>query len=256
MRWNLIEPARMHAAFNMALDEALFARHIDGAVGPVIRLYGWHPPAVSLGYAQRMGRDVDEKACARHGVHVVRRITGGGAVFHDREVTYSLVAPATLLSDNVTETYRMVSRALILGLGRLGVRAEFAPVNDLLVNGRKVSGSAQIRRRGSVLQHGTILVRIDTARMFELLPVPEKKLKEKDISRPEERVTSLEAILGREVSFDEVAAAMRAGFEEWAGEPLAVFRPDAETMELARRLDAEKYSRLEWNEKRKAPAGS
>lgn len=253
MNWTLLETTRMPAAFNMALDEAVFLSHIDGAAGPTVRLYGWQPPAVSIGYGQNWDRDVNRKACARSGVHVVRRITGGGAVFHDREVTYSLVAPVSLFSENVTETYRMISEALIAGLGNLGVRAEFAPVNDLLAAGAKISGSAQVRRRGTLLQHGTILLGADVARIAEFLPLSEKKQKEKQIKNAAERVTCLDAVLGREVSFESAVEAMRAGFERWAGHPLRPTAPDPSVLELARRLETEKYGAAAWNEKRKAP---
>lgn len=237
----------------MALDEALLTRHIEGAVGPVLRLYGWSPPAVSIGYAQDWNSDVAQDACARHGVAVVRRITGGGAVFHNHEVTYSMVGPVSFFGGDIEKSFLAVSRALAAGLRRLGLEAEFAPINDLLINGKKISGNAQVRRDGTILQHGTVLLRVDREKMFELLTVPEEKLKRRRLARAADRVTSVEAELGQEVTFDEAVPALRAGFEEWLGASLTQFIPDPALESLAERLEKIKYSTPEWNEKRIFP---
>lgn len=216
----------------------------------MVRLYGWSSPAVSIGYGQDWDEDVNQEACARNGVAVVRRITGGGAVFHDAEVTYSLVTPISVLGKTIEDSFREVSRALVAGLKRLGLESEFAPLNDLLVNGKKISGSAQVRRGGTILQHGTILLKADTEKMFELLPVPEQKLKRKRIARPANRVTSIEDELGREVAYKEAASALRDGFEELLGAPPNRFTPDKTFEDLARRLEKNKYLTRDWNEKR------
>jgi lipoate-protein ligase A len=245
--WHILETGLNPGAFNMALDEALLTRVAEGALGPVVRLYGWSPPAVTIGYTQQYGAAVDADACARLGLPVLRRITGGGAVLHEHEITYSVAAPAALLRGDVAASFARVAEALAAGLRTLGVAAEFAPINDVLVNGKKISGNAQVRRRGAILQHGTVLLRADTQKMFEILRVPESKLKRRNIENPGDRITTLENELGRSVAFDEAAAALRAGFEEWIGAPLPVLIPDEETLGIAKIIEKNKYMSHEWN---------
>lgn len=254
--WYLLKTGNMPAAFNMALDEAIFRRHVEGALhGSIVRFYGWKPSAVSISYRQNIDKDINAEECERCGISVVRRITGGGAVFHDREITYSIVASVSSLSENITESFRMVSAALIAGLKKIGVKSEFSPVNDLISGGRKISGNAQARRGNSILQHGTILLGADLQRMFSLLNVPEKKVKEKGITKASDRVSSLENILGRKVSFQEAEEGLEAGFVEWFGELPSIFKPDDELLTLSRRLEDEKFSNQSWNRNRKLPEG-
>ncbi|MDR1862657.1 MAG: lipoate--protein ligase family protein, partial [Treponema sp.] len=146
--------------YNMALDEALLEGVASGASLPALRFFGWKPPAVSLGYFQGLEEEVDLEACRRRGVDVVRRISGGGAVFHQAEITYSLIMPLShpLAGATITESYRVLCAGVAAGLGRLGVEAVFAPINDILAGGRKISGNAQTRRKGCLLQHGTVLL--------------------------------------------------------------------------------------------------
>ncbi|MEW5933385.1 MAG: biotin/lipoate A/B protein ligase family protein, partial [Bacillota bacterium] len=124
MRWRLIRDGYHDGATNMAVDEAIMLAHARGEVPPTLRFYGWRPPALSLGYAQKAEREVDLEACRRAGVDVVRRPTGGRAVLHDREVTYSVVISTALFPGSVVETYRRLSAGLVEGLRLLGLQAE------------------------------------------------------------------------------------------------------------------------------------
>jgi lipoate-protein ligase A len=200
----------------MALDEALLEGVSSGASLPALRFFGWKPPAVSLGYFQGLEEEVDLDACRRHGVDVVRRISGGGAVFHHAEITYSLIMPLSNphAGPSIAESYRVLCAGVAAGLGRLGIEAAFAPVNDILAGGRKISGNAQTRRKGCLLQHGTILLDLEAELMFSLLKVPREKLKGKLIEDIRQRVTSLKALLGRPVSYEEGSAALAEGFRE------------------------------------------
>ena len=234
----------------MAFDEAaLTLRTPDDA--PLLRLYGWCPPAITFGYAQNWETVADHDACERHEVDVVRRLTGGGAVYHEHEITYSLIAPAVFLGEDITDSFRNVSRALIAGLRRLGLEAVFAPINDVLANEKKINGNAQVRRRGLVLQHGTILLRADREKMFALLRVPDDKWKPKRLARAADRVTDLTTELKRPVTYDELAAALTAGFTEWIGAPPEPFQPDGEFNKCIEILEKEKYSTINWNRDRK-----
>jgi len=211
---------RVDDAFtSMAIDEAILKLNAEGRVPNTIRFWRWLPSAVSLGCFQSVEREVDLGVAERYGVDVVRRITGGGAVFHDHdgELTYSVVCKQGEVPDDIIESYKLICGGLVQGFTQLGLRAEFKPVNDIQVNGKKISGSAQTRRWGAVLQHGTILISPDVRKMFELLKVSPEKISDKFIASVFERVTTAERELGRKPSFEEVRNAMRNGFESSFG---------------------------------------
>ncbi|MDR0669972.1 MAG: lipoate--protein ligase family protein [Treponema sp.] len=199
----------------MALDEALLETVAAGAV-PVLRFYGWSPPAVSIGYFQGIEEEVDLEACVRRGIDVVRRISGGGAVFHDAEITYSLIMPLDhpLAGTSIMASYGRLCSGITAGLGLLGIDAAFAPINDIVAGGKKVSGNAQTRRQGCVLQHGTVLLDSDPELMFELLKVPQEKMKGKLIQDIKLRVTGLYALLGRNISYVEARDVLARGFRD------------------------------------------
>ncbi|MEW6329584.1 MAG: biotin/lipoate A/B protein ligase family protein [Candidatus Micrarchaeota archaeon] len=233
MRMRLLEMGANNAFMNMGIDEALMSSE-----EPVLRLYAWSPPAVSVGYFQKVEEEVDEEACARFGVDVVRRQTGGGAVFHENELTYSFITREH--PQNILESYKWVCGALIEGLGTLGVRAEFAPLNDIVVGGKKISGNAQTRRRGVMLQHGTVLLGVDVEKMFSLLKVPSEKMKGKLISDVKARVSALG------VSFEEAREAVKKGFERSMNAELVPSELTEEESEKAIKLAEGKYKSGEW----------
>lgn len=239
-------------ALNMATDEALLDSVSRGDSPPVLRFYRWYPPCVTIGYFQSLEAEVDVDACRSRGVDAIRRLTGGGAVFHSEEITYSIVLPLDhpLATDDILESYRLICSGVVRGLGRLGVEASFEPINDVAAGGKKISGNAQTRRKGCLLQHGTVLLGLDPERMFSLLKVPTEKLKGKAIDEVKARVTSLRDLLGREVGYEEAAEALGRGCAEVWG---ADFEPRAlspvEEAE-AGRLAAERFSNPGWNRKR------
>jgi len=213
--WRLILDGHRPAAENMAIDEAIMRHRPELGVN-TLRLYGWDPSAISIGYFQSLEREVDTAACVRHGVDVVRRITGGGAVYHDREgeVTYSLIMPSDdpLVRDHtVLGSYGVLLEGLVRALSHLGIEAEFRPVNDIVVSGRKISGSAQTRRGGGILQHGTVLLDVDPEVMFRLLRVPDEKVRDKMVASVRERVTSIRHLVGN-IPRERVVDALVEGF--------------------------------------------
>ena len=252
MVFRLIESGKLPADQNMGLDEAILSAVSARAQLPTLRFYGWEPPAVTLGYFQGLEDEVDREACERLGVDVVRRVTGGGAVFHDAELTYSIALPLDhpLARPGILDSYRVLCAGIVEGLAVLGVEAEFAPLNDVLVGGKKISGNAQTRKMGCILQHGTILLDVDVERMFSLLKVPSEKLKGKLIQDVKERVTSLSARLGRKIDFREAAGAFERGFESALGVELVRAEPSPEERKEGRRLALEKYASESWNAKR------
>ena len=220
-KWRLIDIIVADAPTQMATDEAIaYARNL-GETPNTIRLYRWKPSAVSVGYFQSLRNEVDLEAAASLGVDVIRRITGGGAVFHDYdgEITYSLVAPESdpKMPRDILESYRLICNSIVLGLRQMGVESEFKPINDITSGGKKVSGNAQTRRYGVVLQHGTILLDCDPKKILSVLKVSGAKLSDKAIKSAEERVTSVRKILGRDLTFQDARAALIGGFEEGLG---------------------------------------
>lgn len=216
--WRLIDMRVEDAPTQMAIDEAIAYARVKEGNPNTVRLYRWKPSAVSVGYFQSLEKEVDLEACRRMGVDLIRRITGGGAVYHDYngEITYSLVAPDDdkRIPRDILESYRVICGAIVTGLGGIGVDCEFKPINDIIAGDRKISGNAQTRRHGVVLQHGTILVDSDIRTMFQVLRVSEAKISDKLIKAVEDRVTNIRRYLGRFVPFDEVRHALISGFEE------------------------------------------
>jgi lipoate-protein ligase A len=206
------------AQTQMAIDEAIAYARTRNETPNTIRLYRWNPSAVSIGYFQNIEKEVNLEVCKEQGVDVIRRITGGGAVFHDYngEITYSLVAPNDdpKIPSDIMESYRLICGAIVNGLATIGVDSEFKPVNDIIAGGRKISGNAQTRRHGVVLQHGTVLVDSDIRKMFQVLRVSDAKISDKMIQAVEDRVTNIRKYLKRNVSFDEIRVALISGFEE------------------------------------------
>lgn len=251
MEWRLL-PMRVDDAFtSMAIDEAVLRLNSEGESPNTVRFWRWEPSAISLGCFQSLELEVDMEAVEEHGFDVVRRITGGGTVFHDYngELTYSVVCGEDDVPGDIIESYEKVCGGLVRGFESLGLEAAHEPVNDVVSGGKKVSGSAQTRRWGSALQHGTVLIDPDIRTMFELLEVSPEKISDKFISSVHQRVTSIRLELGRKPGFDEVRDAMAAGFEEEFEVELLEGELSREELELARDL-REKYGSRDWLEER------
>jgi len=251
-QWRLLQTGYTNAFSNMAVDNAILIANSQGMVPPTVRFYGWSPPAISIGYFQSLLEEVDISACERAGVDYVRRITGGGAVFHEKELTYSIVVPEShpKIPKNILKSYGRICGAVMKGLSQLGIKSEYAPINDILTGGKKISGNAQTRKRGTVLQHGTVLMDVDVDTMFSLLKVPNEKIKDKLITDVKQRVTSIQHCLEKEVSFQKVAAAMKVGFEEEFQIEFIDGRLSKNEQVLAKQIEKEIFSTTEWNQRR------
>ena len=248
----------------MAVDEAILSLVVKGASPPTLRFYAWSPPCLSLGRSQPLA-DVDRAACRAAGVDLVRRPTGGRAILHTDELTYSV---ALLQSDpraegGVLESYRRLSEGLLVGLRTLGVDADQAtghrggaprqaPVcfevpsaYEIVVAGRKLVGSAQWRGRRGVLQHGSLPLRGDLGRIVDYLAFGDAE-REQQRRAVRERATTLEEALGQVAPFEQVARALAEGF----GRALRVTLVPGELSEqertLAARLRRERYTASRW----------
>jgi lipoyl(octanoyl) transferase len=246
----------------MAVDEVLLAGVAAGSAPPTLRFYEWAPPCLSLGYFQAF-EVVDVAGCRRLGVDVVRRPTGGRAILHDRELTYSVALPLRLLGDErgVLPSYHRISLALAGGLHRLGVPAVLAPeaaaqsgpdhgpvcfdrpsAHEILLGGRKLVGSAQVRRATAILQHGSILIEPRIDRLLECLRLPEGS---------PERIDAGVAGLAELGDFEpsSTASALADAFAEEFGTVLVLggLRPDERVAVEA--LAASKYGSGGWTER-------
>jgi len=250
-KWRLLPLTMNDASMNMAIDEAICRLNAEGKSPNTLRFYRWEPAAVSIGCFQRVEQEVDLELARRCGIDVVRRITGGGAVFHDHdgELTYATICGQGDVPDDIIESYGVICGGLVDGFKRLELWAEFKPVNDVLVNGKKISGSAQTRRWGSVLQHGTILIDPNIRLMFELLKVSPEKISDKFIASVYERVTSINREMGRKPSFEEVRAAMSEGFASALDVKLVEGELTRQELELANELRS-KLGSGEWLRRR------
>ncbi|MCX8185197.1 MAG: biotin/lipoate A/B protein ligase family protein [Sulfolobales archaeon] len=228
----------------MAMDEALLYSVAMGGT-PTLRLYVFSNPTVTIGYFQKIEESVDLDLAYRDSIDVVRRVTGGGSVYHDPhgEITYSVIMPEAYVPRDFVESFRYLSSGVIEAARLLGVPAEFAPLNDGVIAGRKFSGQAQIRRFGVVLQHGTLMYATDLDKLSEVLKIRGVKFSLRGPIR--ERVTTLSEYLGRTVTRDEALRALVEGFKRGLGVEL---REDSYT-EIELRLASElewKYRSREW----------
>ncbi len=258
----------------MALDEAILIAHSQGLVPPTVRFYGWDPPTLSIGYFQRIA-EVDRAALQANGLGLVRRPTGGRAVLHDREVTYSIVVSEShpMMPRSVNESYRVLSMGLVEGFRNLGLEARMVSLAsaeerqkhespgsaacfdspswyELVVEGRKVTGSAQTRQRGVILQHGSILLDLDADLLFSVLYFSSDRLRERLKAQFLQKAVSIKQVSGRDVSFEEAEAAFRSGFAKGLGVELVDGRLTPQENRIMRELVATKYGNPEWNEKR------
>jgi lipoate-protein ligase A len=250
--WRLLLTGANTAAKNMAIDRAVLVVNSKGKVPPTVRFYEWTPPAISIGYFQSLVEEVDLKMCDKHGVDYVRRITGGGAVLHENELTYSIVIPGShkKIPKNIMDSYGRICDAIIKGLKNLEVESVYKPINDIITDGKKISGSAQTRKHKTVLQHGTVLMDVDVEKMFSLLKVPNEKIRDKIISDVKDRVTSIKHVLGKDIPFKDTTDAMKKGFEEEFNVKLVKGKLTEEETKLTKHFEKECFGSKEWNHKR------
>ncbi|HET9496504.1 MAG TPA: biotin/lipoate A/B protein ligase family protein [Chloroflexia bacterium] len=282
--WRAITGYDLPGDYQMALDEALLESVIAGGV-PVVRFYTWRPATLSLGVNQPFG-EIDADECARRGFGLVRRLTGGRAVLHQHELTYSVIALEndSRVSGGVIESYRKISTALVEGLRSMGADVSLAEPSkamfralaesrrrtelddtvdssngavcfdtasayELTARGRKLVGSAQARRGGAILQHGSILLDVDWDAWVNVFSYASEAGRERAYTKLPSRMTSLSEELGRPVTARELQAALVPAFERTFGISLMEAEPTPAEEEAARRLAAEKYATEGWTRK-------
>ncbi len=253
--WRLLNHGAKNAFMNMAIDEAVHRARIENLVPNTIRFYRWKPSAVSVGRFQRIGEEVQLANCRKQGVNIIRRVSGGGAVYHDtdNEITYSvIVKKEDLEAQDITLVYERISKGLIETLRILGLTADFSKgkVNtcpNVMINGKKISGSAQAHKRGVVLQHGTLLLDVNFVDMFTFLRVQWPRSCMEVVNVAKRNITSLKEELRRDVSREEMKRALTDGFQKGLNIELMEDKLTSYESELAERLSIKKYATRHWN---------
>ena len=253
--WRLLR-MEVHDAFtNMAVDEAVLTSVTEGKAPNTVRFYRWKPSAVSIGRFQDIRKEVNLLNCGLAEVDVVRRISGGGAVYHDyeNEVTYSVtVHKRDLGVEDASGAYEKICSGLVEAARILGVKAEFnvgdwKQCPNITIDGKKFSGSAQCHRKGVVLQHGTFLVGVDLTRMFTFLRVPWAKTPMDVVCVAKDRITSIRRETRRNVSLEEAERALIEGFARALEVELVKGKLTGYEKMLAERLRVRKFGAYEWN---------
>ena len=265
--WRVILHAPAPGAWNMAVDEAILEQVAAGDSPPTLRLYAWNPPCLSLGRAQPI-RDIDLPSLDRLGWSLVRRPTGGRAILHTDELTYAVIAQTNnpVMSGGVMESYRRISSALLNALDRLALSARAdqkyevpdglrsdgpvcfeVPSNyEITVGGKKLIGSAQARRKNGVLQHGTLPLTGDLARITQALAYPDVESRLQAGPRVLRHATTVESVLGRKVTWSETAQAFQDAFLETFAVSMYRMELSATEEERVLALCEEKYSLPLW----------
>ncbi|HDA1686803.1 TPA: lipoate--protein ligase family protein [Staphylococcus aureus] len=268
--WNFINTGSKDPYYNMAMDEALLNFVSRGEIDPVIRFYTWNPATLSIGYFQRLQKEIDIDKVKEKGFGLVRRQTGGRGVLHDKELTYSVIVPESHpnMPSTVTEAYRVISQGLLEGFKNLGFDTYFAVPKtpeerqklkqprssvcfdapswyELVVEGRKIAGSAQTRQKGVILQHGSILQDIDIDELFDMFIYKNERLKLKMKEAFVEKAVAINDISDEHITISQMEEAFEKGFKKDLNielKPLELTEAQlAEVEELT-----EKYRSDEW----------
>ena len=266
-KWRLVQSAAASGAWNMAVDEAILEAVHRGSAKPTLRLYAWSPPCLSLGYAQPSS-DVDFEYLNASGWQIVRRPTGGRAILHTDELTYSIICPHSepRAAGSVLQSYQRLSAALLGALQLLGIPAQALEKNsrkqnsgiqnpvcfetpsnyEITVSGKKIIGSAQARRREGILQHGSFPLFGDLTRITSALCFPDEASRTKAAARLLDHATTAEEILGHPLSWDTAAEVFILGFQQALN--LELDPEELTPGELARaaELAEEKYAHSVW----------
>ncbi len=243
--WQLIHTTAQTPTLHMALDDVLTYEVGAGQRQPTLRIWEWAAPAVVIGRFQSLRNEVDAEAAQRHHIEVVRRVSGGGAMFIEpgNTITYSIYAPLSLIKGlSFREAYAFMDEWVLTALGELGIKAWYQPLNDITSEGGKIAGAAQVHRGGAVLHHVTMAYDIDAAKMVDVLRIGREKLSDKGTLSAAKRVDPLRSQTG--LPRAAVIERMIATFRRLHGLHDDVLRPD----ELARAeaLAQSKFSSAAW----------
>ena len=244
--WNIIAPSVLPTHVNVALDEVLTEEVGAGRRNPTLRFWDWEEPSVVIGSFQSVRNELHPEGVARHGISVVRRISGGGAMFMEAGncITYSLYLPQTLVDGiSFADSYAFLDAWVLAALEKLGISAFYVPLNDIATDQGKIGGAAQKRlANGGMLHHVTMSYDIDADKMVEVLRVGKEKLSDKGTTSAKKRVDPLRRQTG--LAREEIVAAMMAVFTERYAATASELT--AAELEAAHRLVESKFGTVEW----------
>lgn len=272
--WYFVNSGPCNPAYNMALDEALLHWHSEGLIPPVIRFYEWNPATLSVGYFQKAKRDLNFEQIHKLGLGFVRRPTGGRAVLHEHELTYSIIVSEQYpnMPKTVTEAYRVLSEGLLKGFQNLGLDAYFSVPEtaeekdalakpksavcfdapswyELVVEGKKVAGSAQTRQEGVILQHGAILIDLDQEKLLSVFNFKDDAARQRMKEKLPEKAVSINSLSAKKVTVEQCIEAFSTGFMEGLDITLKPYELTLEQQQFVEKLMNEKYKSDEWNYK-------
>jgi lipoate-protein ligase A len=254
----------------MALDDSLLESVAREPSRMILRLYGWSPFCLSLGYAQPAS-DADREALEAQGWDLVRRPTGGRAILHGDEITYAVLGPerGPYMRGGVLESYQKLSEGLVQALIHLGLKPTVEPNSarldqkqranpvcfeapsayEITAGGKKLIGSAQTRRYGAVLQHGTIPLTGDITRVCDVLSFSSEFERQQAKTNLSNRATTLSQVLGRTVRWEEAAGALSNGFQKALDLHFIEDKPTAEEMRRCAELVKDRYEHSQWTDR-------
>lgn len=265
--WRVLHTYSQDAAINMAIDEALLIWNSQGKISPVLRFYQWKEPSLSLGRFQHAEKAIDFEGVAKHNCQVVRRLTGGSAVLHDQELTYSITISEShpKIPATVNEAYYVLSQGILAGYKHLGIDAEFAipeekmrkertavcfekpAIYEMIVDNKKISGNAQTRKDGVLLQHGSIPIRFDEEMLFDLFRFSSEEKRIRQRNRFKEKATSIRAILGSEPTYEALCKAFLHGFSDALQVAFTPMELSEDQWAFIYDLANKKYKQDNWN---------
>lgn len=254
------------AAMNMAIDESVLIHHLKGEAVPTLRVFRWSQPSISLGRFQSIEREIDSSACQRLRVAMVRRPTGGRAVYHRDEFTYSIVISKSYgVSSGIVAAYAYLAQGLLVALAALGVHAELSDerINkhpsaacfasstqaDLTSDGFKLVGSAQVWKDDALLQQGSLPLDDRATEFFTMLRYPNEDARKEALALYREKTSPLHTFTPA-ASWDDVANAFCGGFSTALGVDFVPGELSVSEWGLAEQLVEQKYSKLEWRKER------
>src|SRR5690625_5106646 len=274
--WSFLDTGHHDAATNMAIDEALLTWLSEEKIPPTIRFYGWKKPSLTIGHFQNAEKTIDFTGIKKHGCDFVRRLTGGSAVLHDDELTYSVIVSEThpKIPHSINKAYYILSQGLLEGYRLLGIEADFAiperellrersavcfekpAIYEMIVDGKKISGNAQTRKNGVLLQHGSIPMSFDADMLFDLFKFSSDRVRERQRKAFVKKAISINEITNKKHTYSNLTEAFLTGFKE-------SLNIETKSLELTNKqwqyidfLAETKYRTKEWNEHHRKRARS